>query len=134
MSSTIGKLPITVYETVFEGDNPDDGDKSMQIDDQQRNLTLRFRPVSYSIETGEAEMISVDSVATGGGNATAIPVTEPSTSKPDTKRKEKEKRQKISDGTEKDDAPEVSPLSKEDEDCMYNLSRMMKHYPLIKTQ
>ncbi|EEP79456.1 conserved hypothetical protein [Uncinocarpus reesii 1704] len=71
-SSTIGKLPLTIYESVHEEDGPEDGDKSMDIDGQAHQLTLRFRELPYSIETGEAEMISVDFVASGGGNATAI--------------------------------------------------------------
>ena len=39
-------------------------------------MELRFRELPYSIETGEAEMISVDFVARGGGNATAVEGTE----------------------------------------------------------
>ncbi|KAI1979013.1 hypothetical protein LOZ53_004507 [Ophidiomyces ophidiicola] len=72
--SSTGKLPITIYESVYEEDNVEDVERSMDIDGQPqtRQLHLRFRELPYSIETGEAEMISVDFVATGGGNAAAV--------------------------------------------------------------
>jgi COP9 signalosome complex subunit 6 len=35
-------------------------------------LMAQFKELVYTIETGEAEMISVDFVARGGGNATAV--------------------------------------------------------------
>lgn len=64
--STGAKLPLTIYESVYEG-----GEEGMQIDGEENRLKLRFRELPYSIETGEAEMIGVDFVARGGGNATA---------------------------------------------------------------
>jgi len=65
-----GKLPLTIYESVYEsGENED---RSMEIDGQDARLGLKFKELSYSVETGEAEMISVDFVARGGGNATAV--------------------------------------------------------------
>lgn len=81
-NSPIGKLPITIYESNLEADtlptksNPpaDAGetvDQDMK-DGEEEPLKLKFKELSYSIETGEAEMISVDFVARGGGNATAI--------------------------------------------------------------
>lgn len=65
-----GKLPLTIYESVYE--TGDSGDRSMDIDGQDAPLDLKFRELPYSIETEEAEMISVDFVARGGGNATAV--------------------------------------------------------------
>ncbi len=75
--TTGGKLPLTIYESVYEGDSAagqtaGDEDKTMQIEGQEVPLKLRFRELPYSVETGEAEMISVDFVARGGGNATAV--------------------------------------------------------------
>lgn len=46
--------------------------KSMDIDGAAQAKSTKFRELVYSIETGEAEMISVDFVARGGGNATAV--------------------------------------------------------------
>ncbi|WEW56549.1 hypothetical protein PRK78_001995 [Emydomyces testavorans] len=114
-SSTVGKLPLTIYESVYEEDNIGDEDKSMEIDGQVRQLTLRFRELPYSLETGEAEMISVDFVASGGGNATAI----------DSKALGEAKSQTKDEGKEtslKKETSEVSPLSREDEDLIANLT------------
>jgi COP9 signalosome complex subunit 6 len=66
-SGAAGKLPLTLYETVWTSDS-----SSMDVDGGDRNQSLKFRELRYSVETGEAEMISVDFVARGGGNATAV--------------------------------------------------------------
>ena len=69
-----GKLPLTVYESNFEVDDPraelDGDDKKMEDGDSA--LKLKFRELPYTVETGEAEMISMAFVAGGGGNATAV--------------------------------------------------------------
>ncbi|EER27301.1 hypothetical protein D8B26_006650 [Coccidioides posadasii str. Silveira] len=114
-SSTIGKLPLTIYESVYEEETMSDGDRSMEIDGQARQLALRFRELPYSIETEEAEMISVDFVASGGGNAAAIDSEVPSETKAKMKDERKERQPKK-------EAPEVSPLSREDEDLIANLT------------
>lgn len=64
-----GKLPLTLYESVF------DSGPGMDIDGAGQHWPLKFRELVYTVETGEAEMISVDFVARGGGNATAIDST-----------------------------------------------------------
>ncbi|KAI1763731.1 hypothetical protein GGR53DRAFT_467010 [Hypoxylon sp. FL1150] len=67
------KLPLTVYESNYEADEPkaEQGeDKEMQDGDPP--LKLKFRELPYSVETGEAEMISMDFVARGAGNATVV--------------------------------------------------------------
>ncbi|CAF9916237.1 MAG: hypothetical protein ALECFALPRED_010571 [Alectoria fallacina] len=63
-----GKLPLTIYESVYDNNEG----QGMEIDGAEALLDLKFRELPYSVETGEAEMISVDFVARGGGNATAI--------------------------------------------------------------
>lgn len=70
-----GKLPLTIYESIFESeDTPAESGEDKEMKDGEPQLGLRFRELPYSVETGEAEMISVDFVARGGGNATAVPV------------------------------------------------------------
>ncbi|KAL7627585.1 hypothetical protein AAE478_001778 [Parahypoxylon ruwenzoriense] len=67
------KLPLTIYESNYEADEPkaDQGeDKEMRDGDPP--LRLKFRELPYSVETGEAEMISMDFVARGAGNATVV--------------------------------------------------------------
>lgn len=81
-----GKLPLSLYESLYEHDSSTaqgagDGDKPMQVDGEEGPLKLRFRELPYSVETGEAEMISVDFVARGGGNATAVDATTKKSSK-----------------------------------------------------
>ncbi|RKF83985.1 COP9 signalosome complex subunit 6 [Golovinomyces cichoracearum] len=67
-----GKLPLTIYESYFEtDDNPSAGGEENEKEKDESQLPLRFKEVSFTIETGEAEMISIDFVARGGGNATA---------------------------------------------------------------
>lgn len=66
-----GKLPLTIYESVYESQEAD-GDRSMGLDGQQVPLNLKFQELSCSVDTGQAEMISVDFVARGGGNAANV--------------------------------------------------------------
>ena len=79
--ATGGKLPLTIYESVYESAVERGGD-AMDTGEKEPGLELRFRELPYSIETGEAEMISVDFVARGGGNATAVDGTVKAEKKP----------------------------------------------------
>ena len=75
-----GKLPLTIYESVYESIKSDtqalrdDGKMEVEGQDvlQDSKLDLRFRELPYSVETGEVEMISVDCIARGGGSAIAV--------------------------------------------------------------
>lgn len=62
------KLPLTIYESVLEGENSGDAG-NMQIDGEEPAVNIRFRELPYSVETGEAEMIGVDTIAKGSGTA-----------------------------------------------------------------
>ncbi|GAB0137764.1 hypothetical protein EsDP_00006018 [Epichloe bromicola] len=69
-----GKLPLTIYETIYEVDGrksggQDGGDRKMQ--DGEPTHQLRFREVPYVVETDETEMISMNYVAAGAGNASS---------------------------------------------------------------
>ncbi|KAJ5287234.1 hypothetical protein N7478_002920 [Penicillium angulare] len=63
------KLPLTIYESVIEGENVNDASKDMQIDGEELVLKLRFRELRYSVETGESEMIGVNTIVQGSGTA-----------------------------------------------------------------
>ncbi|KAF5027464.1 hypothetical protein F66182_425 [Fusarium sp. NRRL 66182] len=68
-----GKLPLTIYESNYEVDDPkadSDGDDK-KMDDGEPTLMLKFRELPYSVETDETEMISMNYVAGSGGNAAA---------------------------------------------------------------
>ncbi|KAL5117632.1 hypothetical protein ACEQ8H_004525 [Pleosporales sp. CAS-2024a] len=71
-ATAAGKLPLTLYEPISENVTMDPNDKAMDIDGAVRAKSTKFKELVYTIETGEAEMISVDFVARGGGNATAV--------------------------------------------------------------
>ncbi|KAK4546504.1 hypothetical protein LTR36_001721 [Oleoguttula mirabilis] len=113
-----GKLPISLYETVHE----QEGDK----------LLMKFRELSYEVETGEAEMIGVDFVAKGGGNATAVTKQEAAqaaesskkdkSSKGKGKAKEKEKDDETNGGEAAAAAAAASVLSPEDEELIASLT------------
>jgi COP9 signalosome complex subunit 6 len=115
-SESGAKLPLTIYESIFEGDNAVDADRAMQLDGEEQGIHIRFRELPYSIETSDAEMISVDFVARGGGNAMAIKA--PSESTKITSEEEeanKKKKAKKNPRDEKEDE-ESAALSPEDED------------------
>lgn len=129
-TSVGGKLPLTIYESVYESTSENaraaaqadaDGDSKMQGDGQEGHLELKFREVPYSVETGEAEMIGVDYVAKGAGNAAAV----------DTAVKDKGKNQASQTpvgtielqktGKTLDDSSILSP---EDDECKSIISRL----------
>lgn len=120
-----GKLPLTIYESNFEADDAavDDGeDKEMQ--DGETQLALKFKELPYSVETGEAEMISVDFVARGGGNATAVESTSKnpsSKSEPLDKGKGKARATTGSEDTETSKGGD-DHLSREDEELIASLT------------
>jgi COP9 signalosome complex subunit 6 len=101
-----GKLPLSLYETVWTSDS------SMDVDGAERNQSLKFRELRYSVESGEAEMISVDFVARGGANATAVEAPKA--------KDEKKGKGKAKDGETNGAAPqpEQSYLSAEDDERM----------------
>jgi COP9 signalosome complex subunit 6 len=124
-NQTIGaKLPLTIYESTYEVDDPraaDDGeDKKME--DGESALKLKFRELPYSVETSDAEMISMDFVARGGGNATAV---EAQAVKPpvEVKTDKKGKRRIVAaEGLEQGDEGEQVILSQEEEEMMASLT------------
>ena len=90
------KLPITIYESVSEAE-PSKDEGSMQVDGEESS-DLKFRQLSYTVETDEAEMIAIDYVAKGAGSAAAVaePTPQASTTaaaqQPDTEDKKGKKR------------------------------------------
>jgi COP9 signalosome complex subunit 6 len=120
-SSTRGKLPLTIYESVYEGERAGDGDKSMQIDGQESPLNLKFRELPYSIETGEAEMISVDFVARGGGNATSVQDPTPQIAQASRKKSKKGSKDVSAEQAEEQLKNGATTLSPEDEDRKHSL-------------
>ncbi|KAI9825082.1 MAG: hypothetical protein M1832_001402 [Thelocarpon impressellum] len=117
-ATTGGKLPLTIYESVYEADgNAGDGEaqgKQAGVQSEAGKMFLRFRELPYSIDTGEAEMISVDFVARGGGNATAVD------GKATPAVKDEAGKAVVQNGAPK--AEEPASLSPEDEELIASLS------------
>ncbi|TGO50248.1 hypothetical protein BOTNAR_0400g00070 [Botryotinia narcissicola] len=68
-----GKLPLTIYESNYEAEESGaETGEDKEMKDEEPQLKLKFKELPFTVETGEAEMISVDFVARGGGNATAV--------------------------------------------------------------
>ncbi|KAH7198117.1 uncharacterized protein B0J16DRAFT_352831 [Fusarium flagelliforme] len=68
-----GKLPLTIYESNYEVDDPktDNDGEDKKMDDGEPTLKLKFKELPYTVETDETEMISMNYVAASGGSAAA---------------------------------------------------------------
>ncbi|KAL9018861.1 MAG: hypothetical protein Q9185_003832, partial [Variospora sp. 1 TL-2023] len=135
-ASQSGRLPLTIYESVYEStqnagkaaNNEAEADRSMDIDVAEGPLDLRFRELPYSVETGEAEMIGVDFVARGGGNATNID------SPAKQKGKEKSPKDSKSPQQESKTLNDTSLLSPEDEELITSLTARANAVKMLHTR
>lgn len=129
-----GKLPLTLYEGVWTNES------TMDIDGPERNQTLKFREVPYSVETGEAEMISLDFVARGGGNATAIQTSSAAQAQTDESKKAKNKARELAAGSqmraERNGVPvkEAPYLSLEDEELLTSLTAKSNAIKMLQSR
>jgi COP9 signalosome complex subunit 6 len=125
-----GKLPLTIYESNYEAEDTSTvAGEDKEMKDSEPQLALRFKELPYSVETGEAEMISVDFVARGGGNATAVDGTmkkpgaensEPSSDKGKGKTRASKKAEEQDADISKADDQHI--LSREDEELIASLT------------
>lgn len=119
-----GKLPFTVYETAYEVDGAakdtttEGEDKEMKDGDSQ--LKLKFRELPFTVETHEAEMIGMTSVAGAAANAASERVQE-ELLKLDVQGRGKGKAKEAANQDEGVD-PETVALSKEDEEMISALT------------
>ncbi|CDM29436.1 hypothetical protein DTO013E5_5225 [Penicillium roqueforti] len=109
-SSNSGKLPLTVYESVHEGDTAPDASKDMQVDGEESVPNIKFRELPYSMETGESEMIGIDTIVQASGTASLNATQEPTKR---AKQKEQKEPNKQSSQVE---------LSQEEEELIASLS------------
>jgi COP9 signalosome complex subunit 6 len=129
-ATAAGKLPLTLYESIYENATGGLNDKAMDIDGAVQNRTLKFRELVYSVETGEAEMIAVDFVARGGGNATAVDGSTAAVSKPESSKAEEDKGKKAK-GKQKekekrdDTIDETTVMTVEDDELLSTLTNKM---------
>ncbi|KAL1876565.1 hypothetical protein Daus18300_002809 [Diaporthe australafricana] len=133
-----GKLPITLYETAYEVDDAvkdvntegEGEDKEMKDGDSQ--LKLKFREIPFIVETHEAEMISMSSVAGGAANAASERVQE-ELLKLDMKGKGKGKAKQAATDDEKIN-PESAALSKENEEMIAALTTKANAIKMLKAR
>ncbi|KAH7359656.1 hypothetical protein BKA66DRAFT_574125 [Pyrenochaeta sp. MPI-SDFR-AT-0127] len=134
-ATAAGKLPLTLYESISVNVSNEPNDKAMDIDGAVQSKSTKFRELVYSIETGEAEMISVDFVARGGGNATAVegsvdaaaPQAESSKIDEAAGKKAAKGKQKEKEKEKEKDAPidESTVLTAEDDEILSSLTAKM---------
>lgn len=108
-----GKLPITLYESVKEQEGGD--------------VETKFRELGFEVETGDAEMIGVDFVATGAGVASAVPRADSNTATSAAESSSKEKKTKGKGKAKETDggangAAAAGILSPEDEELIASLT------------
>jgi COP9 signalosome complex subunit 6 len=136
-----GKLPITIYESNYEAEEiTPDGGEDKEMTDGEPLLGLRFKELPYTIETGEAEMIGIDFVARGGGNATAVDgtvnVEKPASSPEGLKGKGKTRAAKKSDdqevGATKSEDQHI--LSREDEELIASLTTKANAIKMLRSR
>ncbi|RYP10254.1 hypothetical protein DL764_000746 [Monosporascus ibericus] len=123
------KLPLTIYESNYEVDEPklDQGeDKEMR--DGEPPLKLKFRELPYSVETGEAEMISMDFIARGAGTATVVEPREQKQPSEDAKGKQPER--KVEEEAEADEYV----LSRDDEEMIAALTAKLNAVKMLQSR
>lgn len=138
VSSINGKLPLTVFETIYETEHTKQDD-SMQIDGEDSS-GIRFRSIPYTIETDETEMIAVDYVARGGGNAalttgidTGTALSPAATESADRKGKGRayespEAKQAINGGTS------INPLNPDEEDQVASMTTRLNSVRMLQSR
>lgn len=127
-ATTAGKLPLTLYETVHESAAGGINDKAMDIDGAVQNKAQKFRELVYTVETGEAEMIAVDFVARGGGNATAVEGSSAASkgkAGKDAEEKDKKSKGKQKELPKEETIDESAVLTAEDEELLSTLTAKM---------
>jgi COP9 signalosome complex subunit 6 len=115
-----GKLPLTIYEANFES-SESARREDVDMKDVEYPFPGLFKELPYSVETGEAEMIGVDFVARGGGNATAVETAAktPASKKDATTLKGKSRQE----SEEEDYKPvDMNVLSREEEELIASLT------------
>lgn len=127
-----GKLPVTLYETNYEVEgaikNTQDEGEDKEMKDGDPQVKLKFRELPFVVETGEAEMISMSSVAGGAANAASAQVRE--------KQHESNAKGKGKADDNKTDQldPKNVALSREDEEVIAALTSKANAIKMLKSR
>ncbi|CCU77764.1 putative COP9 signalosome subunit 6 [Blumeria hordei DH14] len=119
-----GKLPLSIYECNLEVDEIiKDSGEDMEMKDLQPQHSLKYRELPFSLESDEVEMIGVDFVARGGGNATAVCNSQ---RKPRSRSNDRGATERKSSGEKEKDLDQIEKiediLSREDEELISTLT------------
>ncbi|KAI0971511.1 COP9 signalosome-like protein subunit 6 [Xylaria arbuscula] len=133
------RLPLTIYESNYEAEEQkSDQGEDKEMRDGEPPLRLKFRELPYSVETGEAEMISMDFVARGAGNAAAVEPREQKKIMPGNidDYKGKSKMDTGEPTAAKGGTPneEVNALSREDEEMIAALSAKANSVKMLQSR
>jgi COP9 signalosome complex subunit 6 len=130
------KLPVTVYESTVESGAPKD-DSSMQVDGEESS-TLKYRPVPYTVETDEAEMIAINFVSKGAGSAAAVADIQPAAtiaSEPPAEDRKGKKRASPEVSQPKPQEPtDLEVLSTEEQDQIANLTTRLNSVKMLQSR
>ena len=108
----------------------------MQIDGEEVT-GIKLRPVPFSVETEETEMIAIDYVAKGGGNATAVTASPDDPVSPEASEKSEAKGKKRADKPEVEKLPAkdtTSILTVEDEDQIAALTTRLNSVRMLQSR
>jgi COP9 signalosome complex subunit 6 len=130
------KLPLTVYESIIES-SPSKDDNSMQVDGEESS-NLKFRPVPYSIETDEAEMIAINFVSKGAGSAAAVATSQPAPAAapepPVEDRKGKKRATPEASQPKPRSTADLEILSTEEQDQIANLTTRLNSVKMLQSR
>ena len=137
------KLPISIYESVLEAESSKD-EGSMQVDGDETS-DLKFRPIPFTVETDEAEMIAIDYVAKGAGSAAAITDTpaqvSTTTQQPEAEDKKGKKRADApasttskSNQTTNGAAPSLDTLTNEEQDQIATIQTRLNSVRMLQSR
>ncbi|QSZ32233.1 hypothetical protein DSL72_001807 [Monilinia vaccinii-corymbosi] len=134
-----GKLPLTIYESNYEAEESSvETGEDKEMKDGEPQLKLRFKELPFTVETGEAEMISIDFVARGGGNATAIDNTSKKDASPEQgvvgKSKGKGKEKSENSLHAESSKREENSLSREDEEKLASLTAKVNAIKMLQSR
>ena len=109
----------------------------MQVDGEE-SLDLKFRPVPYTIETDEAEMIAINFVSKGAGSAAAVTDSQTTTStapqSPNEDRKGKKRASPETNEPKPRTPNDLEILSSEEQDQIANLTTRLNSVKMLRSR
>lgn len=109
----------------------------MQVDGEESS-DMKFRPVPYTIETDEAEMIAINFVSKGAGSAAAVADSQPATSaapqSPTEDRKGKKRASPEASEPKPRTPTDLEILSSEEQDQIANLTTRLNSVKMLRSR